>query len=120
MVNGLGDVLSIPGVLLTFDEVILDVSNHPHCSNITGDEQGACRQTPLLYTVETGQVTAVQLLLAQNSIDVNSRNGNRWMPLSIVANNGCLQVVNALLVREGVNINSRDNKGWTALSPAAN
>jgi len=66
-----------------------------------------------------GLNATVQLLLAAEIVDVNSKDSWDRTPLSYAAENGHEGIVQLLLAAEKVNVNSKDNGGWTPLSLAA-
>jgi ankyrin repeat protein len=66
-------------------------------------------RTPLWWAAENGHEGVVKLLLADDDVDVNSKDDyGSWTPLSRAAENGHDEVVKLLLVEDDVDINSKD------------
>lgn len=61
----------------------------------------------------------VELLLATDKVDVNSKNRDSSTPLSRAARGGHMEVAKPLLARDDVQANSKSNEGLTLLSEAA-
>ncbi|OCL05889.1 ankyrin [Glonium stellatum] len=62
-----------------------------------------------------GNEEVVQLLLATNEVDINSKDWCEQTLLSVAAENGREAVVQLLLAMEGVDVESEDYKGRMAL-----
>lgn len=83
-------------------------------------------RTPLSYAAEQGHGSVVQLLLAANGVDLDSKTSERTLyfslgtsPLSFAAQQGHAAVVRQLISTKGVNADSKDNNGLTPLLLAA-
>ncbi|KAF7182640.1 hypothetical protein CNMCM7691_002301 [Aspergillus felis] len=77
------------------------------------------RPTTLLIASYLGLAPVVKLLLANEKVDVNSRDTYGLTALSLAAENGHEAVVKLLLDTGKVDVNSRDSNGRTPLSLAA-
>ncbi|KAH7159349.1 hypothetical protein DER46DRAFT_702396, partial [Fusarium sp. MPI-SDFR-AT-0072] len=75
------------------------------------------RDTWLLWTAREGHrhEAVVELLLATDGVDVNSKDKDGQTPLSCAAINGHEVIVKLLLETEKVDVNSKDQNGWTPL-----
>ncbi|KAK7398580.1 hypothetical protein QQX98_012036, partial [Neonectria punicea] len=85
-------------------------------------EAPTLRDAWLLRTAREGHghEAVVELLLATEGVDVNSKDEVYGQtPLSWAAENGHEAIVKLLLANEGVDVDSKDNYGWTPLSRAA-
>ena len=80
------------------------------------DEAG---DTPLHMAVATGCLDIVNILLAQEGVDVAPRNNAGDTPLHTAIATGRLDIVNILLAQEGVDVAARNNAGNTPLHVAA-
>jgi hypothetical protein len=76
-------------------------------------------QTPLSWATRNGHEAVVELLLAKNGVDSDSKDSHRLTPLSWAARAGHAAVVKLLLDKGGVNINSKDYSERTPLLWAA-
>jgi ankyrin repeat protein len=79
------------------------------------DSEGA---TPLLYAVENGQKTAVQLLLDTGTIDVNVQGGYGRTALMKAVERGYKEIVELLIDTGEVDVNLHSEFGKTALIEA--
>jgi ankyrin repeat protein len=76
-------------------------------------------QTSLVWAAGNGYYGVVNLLLAQDDIDPDLKDGNGRTPLWWAAQNGHEAVVKLLIEAGKVNVDSKDNFGWTPLLGAA-
>ena len=79
--------------------------------------------TALMYAAYIGHDNIVNLLLAQDSIDVNlksSPSGQREVTALILASSCGNEAISTALLQRGADVNARDKKGWTALFHATN
>ncbi|OCK72965.1 ankyrin, partial [Lepidopterella palustris CBS 459.81] len=79
----------------------------------------ASKNQALLKAAENGREGIVKLLVEQDDVDINSKDGVGKTPLSWAAKKGRTEVVRLLLTESGININSKDGAGKTPLSWAA-
>jgi ankyrin repeat protein len=76
-------------------------------------------KSPLSIAAENGHETVVELILAQDNVEINSRDEYSQTPLSWAAQNGHEAVVKMLLARDDIDAVSKDLYGETPLSWAA-
>ena len=72
-----------------------------------------CLGTPLSWAAENGHVATVEVLLAKDGVDPDSKDLYGRTPLLCAANYGHAAVVEVLLAKDGVDPNSKDVDGWT-------
>jgi len=66
-----------------------------------------------------GHKEVVELLVAVNKIEINTKDKDGWTALMKAASNGHKEVVELLVAVDKVEINAQDKDGWTALMKAA-
>ncbi|KKO99702.1 hypothetical protein THAR02_08180 [Trichoderma harzianum] len=81
--------------------------------------QDKYRRTPLSHASEMGHTSAVQVLLGDQRVDPDIKNGAGSTPLSWAAENGHEAVVKLLIESGRVDINAQDTFGNTPLALAA-
>lgn len=82
------------------------------------DSKDICSRTPLSLAAAFGQDAAVNFLLDQNYVTVDSMDNACQTPLSFAARSGHAMIVVGLF-REGVMVDSQDTRGRTPLPYAA-
>src|SRR3984957_4453986 len=81
------------------------------------DLKGRDGKSPLSISAENGHEAIVELLLARDDVDVNSKDRQYGLtPLLWAASNGHEAVVKQFLARDDVNTNSKDSNGRMPLS----
>src|SRR3984957_15262233 len=84
------------------------------------DSKGGDGRSPLSISAENGHEAVMKLLLAQDDVDVNSKDRRFGRtPLSLAAGKGHEAVGKLFLARDDVDADSKDSKGQTPLSLAA-
>jgi hypothetical protein len=78
------------------------------------------RASPLAFAAERGHEQLLELFLARNKVDPNSKDISGFTPLSRAAQAGRDHFVKLILQRKDVHIDARCSNGQTALSHAAN
>ena len=73
---------------------------------------------PLSWAARKGRGAAVELLLAEDGVDPDSKDDNGRTPLSRAAEYGQGDVVRLFRVQDGADLGSKDNNGRTPLSRA--
>jgi ankyrin repeat protein len=81
--------------------------------------QCPCGDLPLLWAAEHGDATVLQMLLAKDDVEPDSRNYLGRTPLSLAAENGHVAVVGLLVKQDNVDVDSQDPLGRTPLLYAA-
>jgi ankyrin repeat protein len=81
-----------------------------------GSEDG---ETPLLAAVADGHKAIVELLLAEDGVNPNTKDSGCWTPLSWAAELGSEEMVRLLLSKDGVDPDSIDSDERRPLSRAA-
>ena len=80
----------------------------------------SCVRKALFLAVNHGHEAVVELLLAEDGVDLNSKDNNGWTLLSWAAWRGHEAVVKLLLAKDGIDPNSKGSFcGWTPLICAA-
>ena len=91
------------------------------CNDLNARNKGGW--TALMYASYIGHDNIVNLLLSQDSIDVNvksSPSGGREVTALMLAASCGNEAISTSLLQRGADVNGRDKKGWTALFHATN
>jgi ankyrin repeat protein len=88
-------------------KLLLEKGVDPNLKPTSGYSDG---RTPLSIAAAVGHEKVVKLLLANDGVDLNSKDNNSRTPLSIAAANGHGAVVK-LLLEKGAELESKDNYG---------
>lgn len=82
-------------------------------NNVGPDLSPVDQQTPLAVAARLGHADVVELLLANEAVNVNYRGKAGRTPLSLAAGNGHIDVLSMLLQHERIKVDEEDYNAWT-------